>query len=94
MDCQKHQAVYDHLVRFTGCTSATDTLKCLRAAPYATIKDDVDKTPSFLSPSGVDYTWGVSFDEDLVRKIPRRYILEGCYAGVPMLGGQVDDEGT
>ena len=93
MDSQEYQAVYGHLVWFTRCTSATDTLECLGAAPYATLKDDVNTTPSFLSPSGVGYTWGVSIDGDLVRKTPRQYILEGCYASVPMLGSQVDDEG-
>ena len=82
------------MVQLTGCTSATDTLECLRAAPYATLKDAVDTAPSFLSPNGVDYTWGVSIDGDLVRKTLRQYIREGCYARVPTLGGQVDDEGT
>ena len=67
---------------------------CLSAAPYATLKDDVDTTPSFLSPNGVDYTWGVGIDGDLVGKTLRQFILEGCYTGVPMLGGQIDDEGT
>ena len=93
-DSQKHQAPYDHLVQFTGCSSAQDTLECLRAAPYDTLKAAVDTTPSFLSPNGVDFTWGISIDGEFVQKSLKQYIEEGCYARIPILGGQVDDEGT
>ena len=93
-DSQKYQAIYDQLVEFTGCTSAPDTLECLRVAPYATLRDTVDTTPAFVSPNGLDYTWGITIDGDLIKKSLRQYIREGCYARVPILGGQVDDEGT
>ena len=87
----------DHLRplgKLTGCASAADTLGCLRAAPYATLKDAINTTPSFLSPNGLDLTWGISIDGDLIQKSLNQYIREGCYARVPVLGGQVDDEGT
>ncbi|KAF9643417.1 sterol esterase [Thelephora ganbajun] len=93
-DDQKHQATYDHLVQFTGCTSAPDTLECLRVAPYATLKDAINTTPSFLSPNGLDLTWDISIDGDLIKKSLKQYICDGGYARVPILGGQVDDEGT
>jgi acetylcholinesterase len=41
----------------------------------------------------VDYTWGITIDGDLIKKSLRQYIREGRYARVPILGGQVDDEG-
>ena len=78
----------------TGCTSAPDTLECLRAVPYATLKDAVDTTPVFFSPSGLDLTWSISVDGDLVKKSPRQYVREGHYARVPIVGSLVDDEGT
>ena len=81
-------------MEFTGCTTATDTLECLRRAPYATLTDAINTTPSFLSPNGLDLTWGISIDGDLIKKSLREYIREGRYARVPILGGQVDDEGT
>ena len=81
-------------MQFTGCASAPDTLECLRAAPYATLKDAVDSTPSFLSTNGLNFTWGITIDGDLVKKSLRQYIHEGSYARVPILGGQTDDEGT
>ena len=93
-DSQKHQAIYDQLVEFTGCSSASDTLECLRAAPYATLKDAVDTTPGTFSSNGLDGAWSMSVDGDLIKKPLRQYIREGRYARVPMVGGLVDDEGT
>ena len=93
-DSQKNQATYDHLVQFTGCTSAPDTLECLRAAPYATLKDAINTTPAMFSPDGLDLTWSMTIDGGLIKKSLKQYINEGCYAKVPVLGGQVDDEGT
>ena len=82
------------MVEFTGCTSAPDTLECLRATPYATLKDAVETTPVLFSPNGLDITWSISVDGDLIKKSLRQYISEGCYARVPVVGNLVDDEGT
>ena len=81
-------------MEFTGCTSAPDTLECLRAVPYATLKDAVDTIPIFFSPNGLDLTWSISVDGDLIKKSLRQYFREGCYARVPIVGSLVDDEGT
>jgi len=81
-------------VEFTGCTSAPDTLECLRAVPYATLKDAVDTTPGTFSSNGLDGTWSISIDGDLIKKSLGQYIRGGRYARVPMVGGLVDDEGT
>jgi len=81
-------------VELTGCTSALDTLECLRAAPYATLKDAVDSTPVTFSPNGLDIAWSISVDGDLIKKSLRQYVREGCYARVPIIGNIVDDEGT
>jgi len=81
-------------VQFTGCAAALDTLECLRAAPYATLKDAIDTNSATSPPNGVDLTWSISIDGDLIKKSLRQYVREGRYARVPMLGGQTDDEGT
>ena len=47
-----------------------------------------------FSPNGLDLTWGISIDGDLVKESLMQYIRDGTYAKVPVLGGQVDDEGT
>jgi len=81
-------------VQFTGCASAPDTLECLRAAPYDTLIDAVNTTPALLSPSGLNPTWSISIDGDLIKKSLMEYVRDGRYARVPILGGRVDDEGT
>ena len=93
-DSPKYQATYDQLVRFTGCTSALDTLECLRAAPYAVLADAVNNITVPFTLNGLDLTWGISVDGELIQKSLNQYISEGCYARVPVLAGQVDDEGT
>jgi acetylcholinesterase len=82
------------LVQFTGCDSAPDTLECLRAVPYATLADVVNNTPSFFSPNGLDLTWAPSIDGEFLQKSLNDYFNAGSYARIPILGGQVDDEGT
>jgi hypothetical protein len=81
-------------VESTGCTSAPDTFECLRAAPYATLKDAIDMASVLFSPTKLDLTWSISIDGDLIKKPLRQYIREGDYARVPILGGLTDDEGT
>ena len=82
------------MVQDTGCSSAPDTLECLRAVPYETLQDAINKTPPFLSPNGLDLTWSFSVDGELIQKTLKEYINDDCYARIPILGGQVDDEGT
>ena len=43
------QRYYNDLVAGTNCTNASDTLQCLREAPYETLKKAIDATPSLLS---------------------------------------------
>jgi len=81
-------------VQFTGCTSASDTLECLRAAPYDTLKAAIETTPIVSSPNAMDITWSISIDGDLIKKSLGQYVREGCYARVPVIGTLVDDEGT
>jgi hypothetical protein len=42
-------ADYDALVARTNCSSAPDTLECLRGLPYDTLKAAQDASPFFLS---------------------------------------------
>ena len=56
--------------------------------------DAVNTTPPLSFPTGLDISWRISVDGDLMKKSLRQYISEGHYARVPILGGLVDDEGT
>jgi len=51
-------------------------------------------TPALSSSNGLDITWSISVDGDLIKKSLRQYIREGRYARVPIIGSLVDDEGT
>ena len=43
------QQDYDDFVRAAGCTSAEDTLECLRQVPYPVLKAAVNKCPDSFS---------------------------------------------
>jgi len=48
-DITKGQKYYDAIVLETGCSSANDTLACLRAVSYDSLKAAIDKSPSIFS---------------------------------------------
>ena len=50
-DLTNGQEVYDTFAKNTGCQNSTDTLQCLRQAPLASIKQAIDASNSFFSPS-------------------------------------------
>jgi len=56
--------------------------------------DAINTTPALFSPNGMDITWSISVDGDLMKKSLRQYISAGSYAKVPIIGGGTDDEGT
>ena len=49
-DTTNGQEFYDDLVNATGCTSAADTLQCLREVPFETLMDAVNNTPNIFGP--------------------------------------------
>ncbi|KAH9060191.1 carotenoid ester lipase precursor [Lactarius vividus] len=48
-DITHGQQYYDFLLERTGCTGSSDTLACLRVAPYEELKAAMNSTPSVLS---------------------------------------------
>ena len=49
-DITDGQQFYDDLVEVAGCTAASDTLQCLREAPFDKIMEGVNQSPSIFSP--------------------------------------------
>lgn len=47
-DITDGQAVYDQLVKGTGCNHARDTLECLREVPIQAFQKAVNATPGYL----------------------------------------------
>ena len=50
-DVHIDEAVVDAFVKNAGCQNSTDTLQCLRQASFASIKQAIDASDSFFSPS-------------------------------------------
>lgn len=48
-DMTNGQQYYDAIVSQTGCSSASDTLACLRTVPYANLKAAINKSPGIFS---------------------------------------------
>ncbi|KAJ7268042.1 carotenoid ester lipase precursor [Mycena rebaudengoi] len=76
------QKYYDAIVADTGCSSASDTLACLRTVPYARLKAAQDKSPFIFSYQSLVLPW-----------LPRED-GQGKVANIPFVTGDCDDEGT
>ncbi|PPR04709.1 hypothetical protein CVT24_011831 [Panaeolus cyanescens] len=93
-DITKGQKYYDQLVADVGCSSARDTLQCLRTAPLATLRAAVDRTPNFDGHEGLALAWIPRVDGRWVTDAPQKLLDAGRVAKVPVVTGSVDDEGT
>lgn len=90
----KQQENYDFLVAQTNCNTASDTLSCLRQAPYQAILNTTLETNALLSYESLNITWGPVVDGVILKQTVRESLRAGKYARVPAILGDVDDEGT
>ncbi|TFY81862.1 hypothetical protein EWM64_g2152 [Hericium alpestre] len=88
------QQYYDTLVEQTACSSASDTLECLRQAPYDQLKAAVDQTPAFTLYKSLNLAWMPRVDGVFLKDHPQRLVEQGSVAQLPMINGDTDDEGT
>ncbi|KAG9308831.1 Alpha/Beta hydrolase protein [Chiua virens] len=93
-DITQGQPYYDALVAETGCSGATDTLQCLREAPYETLSDAVNQSPGFYSYQTVDLPWVPRVDGVFLTADPRHLVQQGSVASIPFIASDCDDEGT
>ncbi|KAH9030331.1 carotenoid ester lipase precursor [Lactarius pseudohatsudake] len=93
-DITHGQQYYDFLVERTGCTSSSDTLACLRAAPYEELKAAMDSTPSFNSYQSAALVWQPRVDGTFLADNPLELTRQGKVAKIPFVIGDCDDEGT
>ncbi|KIH93242.1 triacylglycerol lipase [Sporothrix brasiliensis 5110] len=94
VDCPKGQAVYNQVVAKAGCSSSSDTLSCLRTAPYNTFLNAVNSVPGILSYSSVALSYLPRPDGVVLVDSPDVLIRNNKYAAVPMIIGDQEDEGT
>ncbi|KAJ7906334.1 carotenoid ester lipase precursor [Mycena leptocephala] len=79
-DITHGQQYYDHIVNHTGCASSSDTLDCLRNAPFEALMSATNSTPNM-------------FVYQLYPRVDATRQARVC-SHVPMINGVNDDEGT
>jgi len=78
-----YQAMYNNLTASVGCSSANDTLQCLRAVPYETI-----------APYGYQgLEWFHVIDGSLIPRYGQQSLVQGKFAKIPLILGTNTDEG-
>ncbi|KAJ7713004.1 Alpha/Beta hydrolase protein [Mycena metata] len=88
------QRYYDAIVQQVGCSSAADTLACLRTVPYATLKAAQDASPFIFSYQSLVLAWLPRADGTFLSDNPQRLVQQGQVAKIPFVTGDCDDEGT
>ncbi|KAH9205844.1 Alpha/Beta hydrolase protein [Leptodontidium sp. 2 PMI_412] len=90
------QYQYDALVERVNCSSARDTLKCLRNQPTETIPNN--NPLDIPAPGGgggpAVFLWSSCIDGDLIRDQPFKQFAAGNYVKVPAIYGSDTNEGT
>lgn len=94
VDCPKGEAVYNQVVAAAGCSSAADSLACLRAADYTTFLNAVNSVPGLLSYNSIALSYFPRPDGVVLTASPDLLIAAGNYAKVPVIIGDQEDEGT
>lgn len=92
----KPQAIYDQVVQVAGCANASDSLKCLRAAPYETFLNAVNSVPALWGYRSLDLSYLPRPDPNssFFSVSPQVAVQNGDYANVSIIIGDQEDEGT
>ncbi|KAF7357370.1 Carboxylic ester hydrolase [Mycena sanguinolenta] len=85
---------YDAIVEQVGCSSASDTLECLRTVPYASLKAAQDASPFIFAYQSLVLAWLPREDGTFLTDAPQALVQQGKVANVPFITGDCDDEGT
>jgi triacylglycerol lipase len=80
---------YNNITDATNCSSASDTLACLRKVPIASLNAVLNSSVT----ASVPY-WGLVVDNDFAVATGTRQLLDGKFVKVPLLHGRNSDEGT
>jgi len=88
------QFAYDDLVDRTGCDTAADTLDCLRNLDIETLQSQNIATPLPGALEPPLYFYAPVVDGDLVPDYTYRMFEEGRFIRVPVIFGDVTNEGT
>ncbi|KAE8366167.1 Alpha/Beta hydrolase protein [Aspergillus caelatus] len=84
-----YQAMYDEVVAKVGCSSATNTLQCLRGVPFEKLNSVFNGTDG--NPA---YSFSPVADQDLMRGRGSVQLDQHEFIKVPILAGTNTDEGA
>ncbi|KAJ7858753.1 carotenoid ester lipase precursor [Mycena leptocephala] len=93
-DITHGQQYYDHIVNHTGCASSSDTLDCLRNAPFEALMSATNSTPNMFVYQALAEAFIPRVDGVFLTDNPQQLVKRGSVANVPMINGVNDDEGT
>ncbi|KAL4983318.1 Alpha/Beta hydrolase protein [Aspergillus falconensis] len=84
-----YQSQYDEIVSKAGCSSAGDTLQCLREVPFEFLNAIFNTTTG--DPA---YSFRPAVDGDFIREWGSSQLDKGEFVKVPIISGTNTDEGT
>lgn len=90
------QAIYDTVVRNAGCSSASDSLTCLRSVSTETFLNAANSVPGIISYRSLDLSYLPRPDptDNFFPVSPEVALENGNFAKVPVINGDQQDEGT
>lgn len=90
----KAQQTYDTVVANAGCSSANDSLECLRSVDYLTFLDSVNSISHGILSLNLTYLPRPDPADSFFSLSPEVSVLNGDYVKVPIIIGDQEDEGT
>ncbi|KAH8671726.1 Alpha/Beta hydrolase protein [Xylariales sp. PMI_506] len=92
----KAQNIFDTVVHAAGCSleADSDKLACLRSVDYETFLNATNSVPIFLSYSSPALSYMPRPDGNVLTASPYVLAKKNLYAAVPIIIGDVEDEGT
>lgn len=96
VDHPKAQAIYNSVVSAAGCSTAADTLACLRALPYTVLHNAMNSVPGIFSYRSLDLSYLPRPDpsDNFFPTSPDVAVANGDFTKVPVIIGDQEDEGT
>jgi len=89
------QYQYDQFATSAGCGSASDTLACLRSAPVEALLTAADINNAYPGQAlSSRYIWTPVVNDDFIQALPLQLYQNGQFVRVPLIVGDVLDEGT
>lgn len=94
LSSDKGQAVYDRVVEASQCSGAENSLECLRELSYGDFLNAANSVPNMMSYTSLALSYLPRPDGYTLTDSPDALMRENKYVSVPMIIGDVEDEGT